>query len=198
MQILIEDRILDRAIELWVRALGKPKFDNGDNSFMGAIGKSLCEQNADFAKNNISDYNASLEKFRHALGGKLKFLRDNHEEKRPPEEIQKEKDTGKNWVSEVYYQINTLTVDYHPCGILMEAATEAGLSESLFSIKSSISFYNNKAVQERFGYASETIYHYPLPNGEWLITKLQGEDMDKIINAALEGRLPELTIEPNS
>lgn len=34
---------------------------------------------------------------------------------------------------------------------------------------------------------SEIVWHYPLPNGKWLVTRLQGSDIDKVIEYAVGG-----------
>ncbi len=41
----VSDIIIERAVELWCRALRKPKFDNGDNSDAGFFTTGLAYMN---------------------------------------------------------------------------------------------------------------------------------------------------------
>lgn len=177
--------IIERAVELWCRALRKPKFDNGDNSDAGFFTTGLAYMNADTAAGE-TELDKAIERFREALVTDMKFARDHDGEP-----------TGKQgqYGPETYYFDRCLSTDYSPDKSLRGAADQAGIPHKLFSWKSSVNVYDPAAVCASFGYAAPAIYHYPLSGGRWLITKLRGEDMPLIIKAVEEGRLPELHVE---
>lgn len=163
----LDDRCIDRAVELWVRALRKPKFDNGAYDTPNLIANSLA---ANFAAKELSKeleeanaFEAKLEVFRRDLSEKIKKRRDSDQ-----------------------HLYRRLGVDYHPDTYLRESAEVAGISVGLFSIKSDVSFYNH-FVQASFGYGAEDVNHYPLDGGleagNWLITTLRGSDIEIIKNA---------------
>lgn len=181
----VPDIIIERAVELWCRALRKPKFDNGDNSDAGFFTTGLAYINADTAAGE-TELDKAIERFREALVTDMKFARDHDGEP-----------TGKQgqYGPETYYFDRCLSTDYGPDKRLREAADQAGIPHKLFSWKSSVNVYDPAAVCASFGYAAPAIYHYPLSGGRWLITKLRGEDMPLIIKAVEEGRLPEMHVE---
>ncbi|MGN7710802.1 hypothetical protein [Agrobacterium radiobacter] len=181
----VSDIIIERAVELWCRALRKPRFDNGDNSDAGFFTAGLAYMNADTAA-GTSELDQAIERFREALVNNMKFARDHEGDP-----------TGKlgQYGPETYYFDKCLSTDYGPDKSLREAADQAGIPHKLFSWKSSVNVYDPAAVCASFGYAAPAIYHYPLSGGRWLITKLRGEDMPLIIKAVEEGRLPELHVE---
>lgn len=180
------DAIIERAVELWCRALQRPKFDNGDKSETGFFGAALHNSNANHDLAKIDDFTASVERFREILVAKLKFGRDN--EGQP---------TGKqlSYGPETVRFDRDLNTDYGPDQALGDAATEAGLPHSVFSWKSTVSFYSPTHVRSSFGYAAPDMNHYPLSGGRWLICELTGSQMPVIIQAVEDGRLPELTVE---
>jgi hypothetical protein len=177
----ITNKIIMRAVELWCRKLLNPKFDNGDDSDTGCMTHMLATINIQNDKNRIPDLSASIEKFRTVLTEKLIQLRDNP--------------------AEGEYFNTYLDVDYRPCLILAEAADIAGIPHSMFSCKSSVSMdrYFPEAtgrVSTSFGYGAPHIYHYPLPDGRWLMTSLNGEDINLVINDVMVNNNLGLPIDP--
>lgn len=153
----VDDKIIDRAVELWAKKLHSPVFDNGDNSDTGFMGSMLATINIHNDKQNMDNFEKSIIIFKTELSSKLKQLRDN---------------PGEGEYFETY-----LGVDYHPCRLLADAADKAGIPHSQFSIKSSVSM-SERYVHTSFGYGASGAYHYPLKDGSWLITSLIGSDPD--------------------
>jgi hypothetical protein len=87
-----------------------------------------------------------------------------------------------------------LDVDYNPCEELARAADHAGIPHSQFSCKSSV-YMRMDYVSTSFGYGVDDTYHYPLPDGGWLLTTLQGPDIDKMIKQIMSGNFMGLTVE---
>lgn len=162
--------MLERAAELWARKLANPVFDNGDNSELGFLTMGLASLNiqADKEKQSDAEWEKRRQRFKNVL---IRNLQDQLER-------------GYIW----------LDVDYHPCQILADAAQEAEIPASQFSCKSSVSVHSDK-VSTSFGYGAEYVNHYPLPNGDWLITTLSGSDISKIIDLVAAGQDLGLTIE---
>lgn len=183
----VPDLIIDRAVELWCRALATPLHDNGDRSEAGFITRGMAAMNAESAIAEVDDYAAAIERFRERLSTTLKFQRDN--EGKPTGETN-------SWGDVHYHLERHLETDYRPCETLAAAAREAGVPAKAFSWKSDVSFWADDHVSSKFGYAAQTLYHYPLSDGSWLICELRGPQMPLIIKAVEEGRLPELTVEP--
>lgn len=173
---MTSDRIFERAAELWARMLLKPKFDNGDSSANGFMSAGLVA----LGNNNIRSnpgFETTVGHFREVLAERLKFLRDHDGEP-----------TGK--MSELYRMENSLDVDYDPDATLRWAAMTAGferVDKTLFPWKTRMQFYGNY-VAVSYGYRAPEIYHYPLSDGRWLICRLRGEDMPKIIEAIETGK----------
>ena len=92
------EKIIDRAVEIWKRALLDTKYDNGDDSFQGGFASVL----ASMLPNNANEEN--LNKFGEYLKESLMNPIDN-----------------KDW----YY--TSIGVDYGPDQILAESAEKAGL-----------------------------------------------------------------------
>lgn len=180
------DVLIERAVELWCRALRQPKHDNGDKSVRGFFTGALAGLNADAALAKVDDYGAAIERFRSELVTTLKFQRDNEG-----------KPTGKqlNYGPELYRLERSLRVDYHPCAVMHDAAKKAGVPLSAFSWKSSVSIWDDDCVTSSLGYGAKDKNHYPLSDGSWLICELRGGDMPAIIKAVEQGRLPELEVE---
>lgn len=182
----VSDVIIERAVELWCRALRNPKFNNGDNSEAGFFTAGLAYMTADTAAGE-TEVDKAIERFREALVTNMKFLRDHD-----GEPTGRQNEYGR---PETYYFDACLSTDYHPDENLRRAADQAGIPHKLFSWKSSVNVYDPAAVCAKFGYAAPDFYHYPLSGGRWLITQLRGRDMPLIIKAVEEGRLPELHVE---
>lgn len=190
---LPDDRIIDRAVDLWCRELRAPRFDNGDRSFIGAVGMGLAQNLARTEIEKVDDWVAAVERFSVELSTRLKFLRDNDERPRPQEEYDAEKRGTTGYVSANYYFDGHLDVDYHPSRRLAEAAEKAGVPTSAFSIKSSV-YVGENFVETRFGYGADLVNHYPLPDGRWLLTTLRGSDMRKVVEYVMGGQ-PSFEIE---
>ena len=86
----------------------------------------------------------------------------------------------------------TLGADYGPDRILSECAEAAGL-EVEFPWKTVMHVYDDR-VSLSYGYGAEDEYHYPLEDGRWLVTKLLGSDIDKVIEY-VNGGSPEFHVE---
>ena len=183
----IPDIIIERAVELWCRALRRPDHDNGDRSFAGVLGAAIGNTVAERQIAAIPDYAAAIEVFRAALVERLKYKRDHEGE--PTGEQNSNGSPRMHWLS------CSLNTDYHPDDDLAFAADKAGIPHSAFSIKSRVSFYDASHVSAAFGDAAVPLCHFPLPDGRWVITRLSGDDMPLILQAVQDGRLPELTVE---
>jgi hypothetical protein len=164
-------RCIDRAVDLWCRALRSPRFDNGDQSQAGFYTMALATMNSDNATPAQNEYEAAIERFRVALTSDLK---------------------GRAWDQRPY---EFLGCDYNPDKTLAKAAQLAGVPLSNFSWKSDVILMEDY-VRAKWGYGAPDWYHYPLPDGRWMVCQLSGESMPAIIAAVLDGRLPEITVEP--
>lgn len=165
------DKAIERAVDIWCRALHNPKFDNGDKSDSGFFGMALSSSNSQNDRNGI-DMSELVGKFKVELTAELKRLRD----------------------SEDYFP-SWLDSDYGPCKILGEIADKVGIPHSQFSYKSSVSIHDDY-VSCSFGYGAPRIYHYPLPGGKWLVTDLCGHsDLEKVKQHVLDGNSIGFTLE---
>jgi len=182
----VSDLLIERAVELWCRALRSPKFDNGDNSERGFFASGLAGINSDAAAAEVDEFDQAVGRFRKILVDKLKTSRDKNGQPTGEE--------GPRGPRHYYFDPD-LRTDYRPEDEMAEAATEAGIPHNLFSWKSSVHLYWPDAVCASFGYGAPEVYHYPLSGGRWLITMLRGQDMPSIIKAVEEGRLPEFQVE---
>lgn len=103
--------IIDRAADLWVEMLKKPRYDNGDRSFAGTVTQALAEMGA---KNNTDE---TLARFKtelvRILSGPHKW-RSQEYPGRPSQEFE-----------EVFQHLD---VDYNPNIPLADAAAAAGLN----------------------------------------------------------------------
>lgn len=180
---MISDAIIERAVELWARALRRPTFDNGDKSFVGVIGMSML---AKIAENKTpDDIDEKINDFARNLTNHLKFLRDHAGELTGEQ--------GKRGPVRYYFP-HSINVDYRPDAALSAAAATAGVPVELFPIKSNV-YLHKDYVSASFGYGVEAVNHYPLGEDLWLITTLSGDDMKIIIPLVQQGRLPELSVE---
>ena len=170
--------IVDRAVELWKRVLSSPTFDNGggniESLFAGALASKLAESSK-ATPEKLEEFGKHLKYF---LMNELSF-----------EEIEgkPEKENSHKFIH------NSLSVDYNPDSLLASAATRAGLSLNIFPWKTSMHLYDTY-LGFGVGYCAPWEYHYPLTGGRWLITKLTGEDIGKVIEYA-EGGTPLFEIE---
>ena len=166
MKKIIEDKIFQRAVNIWGESLGKPVHDNGDPSEVGMIGFAIQNEAAQNALKKITDFDKRIDIFKTHLFESLKSEYNN--------------------LKENEHFSGSLSVDYHPCAQLRAAVDAAGLSVNLLSIKSSVSIYEGY-VTSTFGYGHEYMYHYPLDGGKWLMTNLAGNDIGKIIALSNKG-----------
>jgi len=155
-----------RAALLWRKMLASPVFDNGDNSFAGVMSQGL----AAMIPTNTND--TLLEQFEAKLREVIVT----------PDAERKD-----------YYPASYLSVDYGPCEPLENAAKAVGLNVQ-FPWKTNMNVYRDYLTL-RAGYSSETQYHYRLDNGKWLVTTLNGSEVEKIKRYVLDGTLPEFSVE---
>lgn len=150
------ERIIDRVVEMWIRALSSPKYDNGDTSASGGFSMVLASL---IPKNNDPDH---LRAFGVALKELLmnKFACDKEPHENEP---------YTTW-------IRNLSVDYAPDMVLFRAAKIADLKME-FPWKTNMSFYGD-CIYFAQGYGALGIYHYPLSGDRWLLTTLHGEKED--------------------
>ena len=159
------ERIVDRAVELWKRALANPVYRNTmPHEPEHAQNEALNAMLATLPKNNTPEI---LDCFGVALKAALMTpVRSKH--------------------VDPYYQ-TYLGVDYHPDQMLREAAETAGLKME-FPVKTNMHLAENY-VSFAMGYGARHKYHYPLDDGLWLVTSLHGsrEDIDALIRYANNG-----------
>ena len=173
------ERVVDRAVELWKRTLLQaPTFDNGAHDLPNMFASVLATGLANKSK-------ATPEQLE-AFGEKLKYFLMN--------ELSLEEIKGEPEPENCYKSLhNSVGVDYHPDTVLSAAANAAGISTNLFPWKTNMSI-NVDYVAFGVGYCAPWDYHYPLKNGRWLITRLSGEDINKVIDY-VEGETPAFTVE---
>lgn len=166
MKYTIPDYLIEKTVDIWCKALHTPKFDNGDNSMAGAITSGLMISNNDAARGKV-DMPEAIEKFRVNLTKILKGFDYSH----------------------------LLSVDYGPCQELADAAEGTGITDSMFSIKSSV-YTADDHVSASFGYAAPSTKFYKVGD-KWVLTKseLDADERDEILNAIIDGRLKGFTIE---
>lgn len=177
------ERIVDRAVALWMTMLSRPKYDNlGANSpespdsiLSNTMAAVLA---AASPKNNTPEVLQRFgEQLRKILLAPLEWgYTDPHT---------KETKTHSNLFSR-------LEVDYHPNAPLRTAAERAGLKME-FPWKTFMQL-TPEHLYLGYGYGATYVYHYPLSGERWLVTTLCGEDIAKIIALVEAGVLtPELT-----
>lgn len=165
------ERIVDRAVELWKRALVTPTYRAeapGHTTPAMAQASAIAHM---LPRNTTPDV---LDAFGAALKVELMTL------------VASEHDP------DYTYFMNNLCVDYDPCHVLLRAAKSAGLKVQ-FPWKSYMTLAADH-LSFSVGYGADQIYHYPMPNGQWLVTSLRGRDMDKVIRFLNGGDLG-LTVE---
>lgn len=155
------DNLIEKAVDIWCKAIHNPIHDNGDDSEQGFMGSLLISMNTQSSKEGMSNIVKQVEIFRDELTSRLKG--------------QNENDRLNRW----------LDVDYHPCSLLMECAEKADIPANMFSIKSCVAIYDDH-IDVRFGYSAKSVKYYPLPDGRWLLTSLSGDDISKIIKHVMD------------
>ena len=180
MTDLPSDQIIVRAAELWSRAIVDGQWDNGDTSLPGVMVKTLVTQNRGHAIDTTGlEIQKLAKQFRAAFIEVVIAMRDAVRDGR-----------------ESFFR-GHCRCDYSPDATLVEVCTKAAVDPILLPCKSDTWLYSGH-VHVRFGYGDRSMNHYPLGDGRWLVTSLAGNDdndMAPIIQAVLEGRLPELTVE---
>lgn len=165
------ERIVDRAIQIWISLLSKPKYDTlGKNSPENIQSQMQCMTAALIAdklpKNNtpevLSKFGQELKKF---LMGSECIRND----------------------TQFTRIVNYLSVDYHPDSVLREAAERSGLRME-FPWKTHMQLTND-FVWVKNGYGDDRMYHYPLSHDRWLVTTLYGSDISKVIKLVEDGKV---------
>jgi hypothetical protein len=164
--------IVDKAVSIWKSWMHNPKYDNlgishGATSILseGVVPNLIASSLADrMARSCVGD---DMEKFGECL---KKILMESTE------------------FREGYSNTtNYLSVDYDPCQALSLAGKLSGIKRN-FPWKTSM-YIGEKHLSYRYGYGAPNVYVYPLKNGNWLETTLNGDDMEKIISLVDTGVL---------
>lgn len=159
------EKIVDRAVEIWKRLLRNPKYDNLGPTCRDLPMKDLMPNLMASALTAKLSNNATpeiLDKFGKALKQRLS----------------REDEKYGSYIA-------SLHVDYDPDRTLREAADEADLKMQ-FPWKTNMSIHED-CVAVGVGYAAPFVYHYPLLSNRWLMTTLYGSDIDKVIKLVEEG-----------
>ncbi len=171
----IPERMVDRAVTIWKRALANPIYRNTTprdrEHFQFEV---LNAMTAALPKNNTPEV---LERFGEALKDILTnglMVTPDYGDRQP-------------------YQLRDrhLSVDYHPCRSLAAAAERAGLKME-FPIKTGM-YIGDDHISFSMGYGEPRTYHYPLPDGRWFTSGLSGDPADSELLAAYvleHGNLP--------
>lgn len=157
----VPDNILERAAEVWMRLLRSPEYENGERGFPQ---KAFMLSMTDKLKPNLTE--EELQAFKREL---FIILRDGHDTQ-----------WGRDFPTH-------LGVDYGECPALAVAAARAGVTIKLWPFKTNV-YIRRDSVGVSAGYAAEEVNHYPMPDGRWLMTRLSGTDMPKVIALAAAGQ----------
>jgi hypothetical protein len=162
-------RVCEKIADVWTKLIANPEYDNGDPSSTGLMCRDLAE------KSTKKLSKEQLEKFRESL---VKVL------------------MGKNKYGG---RVFSLCVDYGPDENLSVAAKEAGMDVNGPSIIGfpwkTKCFIGDSKFSISIGYGQPSTHYYPLKDGKWLLTKLEGDDIQKIIKFVEDGILPQFEIE---
>lgn len=175
------ERIVDRAVALWMAMLANPKYDN--------LGSESRE----------SPESQSANKMASVLAGMVPKNNTSEVLQRFGEELRKILLAPLEWEStwgaetKKYTTLfSRMSVDYHPDVPLATAAERAGLKME-FPWKTSMSLAEDH-LSLCYGYGAPYLYHYPLSGDRWLVTTLCGDDITKVIELVEAGVLtPQLT-----
>ena len=107
---------IEKAVNWWADVIQNPKFDNGDGSEIGGVGKVLANMTRDKCKPTLNQ----IDEFKKHL----KIMLENAET----------------------LPYRGLFCDYHPEGPLIEAAEKSGISEMNFPWKTRMWFRDEKVV----------------------------------------------------
>ena len=146
------DRMIEKAVDIWCEQLWSPSFDNGDSSANGAFTSGLVDMLTESIMSKIDNMEERVEIFRKSLTKSLIESRVEGE-----------------------YFDGYLSVDYDPCPLLAEAAKEADIHPKLFPCKSNVDIRGG-FLWHSFGYGAKQVNLFPLENGAWLETTLNGSD----------------------
>lgn len=167
----VEDYLIEKAVDIWCERLHRPIFDNGDPSETGFLGMGLASMNCEASKGGL-DMAEAVQKFRGNLISNLKAKRDEEE-----------------------YFYAYLSVDYGPSQELAEAAEGTGITDSMFSIKSTVQISEDH-VSASFGYGAPATNFYKY-DGKWILLKsrLAESERDAILKAISQGLINGFEIE---
>ena len=146
------DHIIDRAVELWKRMLRNPTFQH-TRPGEGTRNEEMTQLlAASIAKTGDEE---SLERF----GVELRKILTTPQRGYCPRSIGS---------------------DYGPDTYLFEAATRAGFTGT-FPWKTDM-YVNDDCVSVSVGYAAPAVHHYSLGDGRWLMVRLSGFDIQRVID----------------
>ena len=160
------NRLIDRFIMIWKEFITYPKFDNGDNSETGIMTFLL---QSSIQANSGKPTPEQLE----AFGKRLKEL------------LTTPNDRG-------FYKTHVST-DYGPDATLADAMEFASITSEAPWKTSTYINVNSNSLSIASGYGAESQHHYPLKNGKWLVTTLQGSDINLIFEY-LDGSNPSFDV----
>ena len=184
MRESIPDIIIERAAHIWAESLRNfPSHQNGDESLQGGMTVVLATLSAARSRDGVNDLDGRIDTFETKLVEKLKFLRE-HDGEETGGVLYK----GHPGEQPEHYRFpHHIGCDYDPDAVLSEIAAAAEIPANLFSWKSEV-WMGTDHVSESFGRGTEDTYHYPVVLGDgkikWLICKLRGSDMTKVIAIA--------------
>ena len=169
----IRDRIINKAVDLWCERLRNPfvKLDErwDKTKELESKLKNALESNP-LSDNQINIFRKELvESLKRVIEGRRLYI--------------------------------SLSVDYELCQLLELAAAKAGISGFLFSPKSDvlINLETNRygIISVSWGYDSPYVFYYPLDNGKWLVTSLEGnkKEMQKVFDSVVSGNPLGLKVE---
>lgn len=159
------ERIVDRAVEIWKRLLASPKYDNLGGTSSPEERRTMAMASA-LAQAIPS--NATPERL-------VKFGAELKKRLMSPKE-----QTG--GIRRASYYEQSMSVDYGPCSVL-NAAAEASDLKMEWPWKTNMWLYGDR-LSVSAGYGAESVYHYPLSGDRWLVARLSGSDMEKVIALA--------------
>ncbi len=171
------ERIVGRAVALWMTMLSSPKYDN--------LGENSPESPDSIASNKFSSFLAGALPKNNTSEVIQRFGVELHKILMAPFTWEYEQNGEKKSIT--HQTVSYLGVDYAPDAALRVAAERAGLKME-FPWKTNMHL-GNEYVSLGYGYGSPTVFHYPLSGDRWLATTLYGEDIKHIIALVESGDL---------
>ncbi len=172
----IPSNIIERTAELWMRWIANPRFDNGDRTG----GSDFAMLMAITAAAPHSE--ETLKAFKSALIDHLTFMQE-HDGQEIPEGERGVADRFGRIRGSYYFQTG-LSCDYDPDEALVIAAHAAGITKTgktVFPWKTD-TYMRPDCIIVSAGYAAANVYHYPLSDGRWFVTDLNGgENMQTLL-----------------